>query len=345
MSGKVSRASGRQLMLVHLFAGGLALQYAWLVSGTRFVTTGVQFVSPLVIVLLVHLAWLVVRREFATGYAVVAFERTLTTSVGMLACTVISAVYAPVPAVAEPGGGVSTVLFMLACLAVLALVVAVPALILYGIVRLAKYIAGRSKGQSKGPNDSRLLDGSLVVCGLLAISMASLEGITPALTFNSLDRASTSLDVAASPERVWQAVGTATSPSFALPTMLQSIPQPVAVIVDEGADLGARRIVRFKGREGQGDLVLQVVRRSDREAVFEAVSDGSPIAKWVRHRSLTFQVEANGKGSRLTVALEYERLLSPAWFFRPYVHAAAYLAADVLGRDTRQRAEDGASRQ
>ena len=286
-----------------------------------------------------------VRRDVAPGYAVVAFERTLATSIGMLSCTVIAAVYAPVPAVAQQGGGVGTAFIMMACLAVLALVVLAAALIIYGIGHLATYMFGRSKGQSKGPNDSRLLDGSLAACALLAIAMASLEGITPALTFNSRDRASTSLDVAASPERVWEAVAKATSPSFALPTMLRSIPQPVAVIVDEGADLGARRIVRFKGREGQGDLVLKVVHRSRTEAVFEAVSDGSPIGKWVRHRSLTFRVEPNGKGSRLTVALDYERLLSPAWFFRPYVHAAAYLAADVLGRDTMQRAEATQHRQ
>jgi hypothetical protein len=138
--------------------------------------------------------------------------------------------------------------------------------------------------------------------------------------------------VAASPARVWQEVGRATSASFPLPTMLRTIPQPVAVPVGEGASLGARRIVRFKGREGEGDLVLRVVRRTERDAVFEAVSDTSPIAMCVRHRSLTFRVEPAGAESRLTVASDYDRLLSPVWFFRPYIRVAAYLAVDVLAR-------------
>jgi hypothetical protein len=145
--------------------------------------------------------------------------------------------------------------------------------------------------------------------------------------------------VAASPTRVWQEVGKATSPSFPVPSMLRTIPQPVAVLVDEGAGLGARRIIHFKGREGQGDLVLKVVRRTDTDVVFEAVSDASPIAMWVRHRSLTFRVEPAGAESRLTVASDYDRILSPAWFFRPYIRLAAYLAVDVLARDTKKRAE------
>ena len=121
--------------------------------------------------------------------------------------------------------------------------------------------------------------------------------------------------------------------------MLKSIPQPVAVTVDEGAALGARRVVRFRGREGEGDLVLQVSRRTETEAVFQAVSDTSPVANWVRHKSLTFRVEPSGAGSRLTVVSDYDRLLSPAWFFRPYIRLASYLAVDVLARDTKQRAE------
>jgi hypothetical protein len=110
------------------------------------------------------------------------------------------------------------------------------------------------------------------------------------------------------------------------------------VLVDEGADLGSRRIVRFAGREGEGDLTLQVVRRSEEEAVFQAVSDTSPIAHWVRQKELTFRIEPVGRGSRLTVSLHYDRRLSPAWFFGPYIRLAAFMAVDVLARDTAERA-------
>jgi hypothetical protein len=336
-----------QLAFLHLIAGGLALAYAWLVSGTHYVTSGVQFLSPLAVVLLVHLVWLAVRRELRTGFAIVACGRMLATAIFMVVFTVVCAMYAPIPAGAinsdDVNRGLVSIGFFFGCLAVLALVASVAALVIYGIVYSIgwglKSIYDMIKGPPKGPGESRLFDASIVSIALLAIGSASLEGLGPALTFATHDGASVTKAVAASPARVWQEVGKATSPSFPLPTMLRTIPQPVAVLVDEGASLGARRIVHFKGREGEGDLVLKLVRRTDTEAVFEAVSDASPIAMWVRHRSLTFRVEPAGAESRLTVASDYDRLLSPAWFFRPYIRVAAYLAVDVLARDTKERAE------
>jgi hypothetical protein len=47
----------------------------------------------------------------------------------------------------------------------------------------------------------------------------------------------------------------------------------------------------------------------------------------------------DGAGTLLTVTSDYDRLLSPAWFFRPYIGLASYLAVNVLARDTKQRAE------
>jgi hypothetical protein len=35
--------------------------------------------------------------------------------------------------------------------------------------------------------------------------------------------------------------------------------------------------------------------------------------------------------------------LSPAWFFGPYIRLAAFMAVDVLARDTAQRAVGGAA--
>jgi Polyketide cyclase / dehydrase and lipid transport len=337
-----------QLVFLHLIAGGLALAYAWLVSGTHYVTSGVQFISPLAVVLLLHLAWLATRRELRTGFAMVAFGRVLATAICIVLFTVLCAMYAPLPAVAQNPAGrsnsaIEIAVYFSGCLVVLTLVILAAAsaiyVIGYVITRGLKSIYHMMKGPPSGPDESRLFDASVVAMALLAISSASLEGLGPAFTFSTRDSASATVVVAASPARVWQEVGKATSPSFPLPRMLRTIPQPLIVLVDEGANLGARRIVHFKGREGEGDLVLEVIRRTDAEAVFAAVSDSSPIAMWVRHRSLTFRVEPAGAASRLTVASDYDRLLSPAWFFRPYIRMAAYLAVDVLARDTKQRAE------
>ena len=215
-------------------------------------------------------------------------------------------------------------------------VVYVAAVVVREIFRSARKWLGVSGG---GGGGSRLHDGATVALALVAIGAASTEGLAPAVSFAVSDGASRTLTVAAPPDRVWREVGKATSPAFPLPLLLKSIPQPVAVLVDTGAEMGSRRVVRFRGREGEGNLTLEVVRRTPDEAVFAARSDSSPIAMWVRQRALTFHVEAAGTGARLTVTSDYDRLLSPAWFFRPYIRLAAFLAVDVLARDTKARAE------
>jgi len=327
----------------HMLAGSLALAYAWVVSNTRYVTTGVQFVSPLAVVLLVHLAWLAVSRDINTGFAIVTFGRSLTTTLGIAFVTILFAAYTPMPADAASDltSAFGSFLGIVGCLAVIALVVGVAAAVIYfaarGVIHLIRLLV-RWSGRPPGAGESRFYDLGFVAVALLIIGTASLEGVGAAFSFLVRDHVSTTVTVAATPARVWQEVGKATSPDFPLPVMLKSIPRPVAVI-DEGAALGARRIVTFKGREGEGDLVLQVVRRTDEEIVFEAVSDTSPIAGWVRQRALSFRVEPAGTGSLLTVSLEYDRLLSPAWFFRPYIRLASYLAVDVLARDTKERAQ------
>jgi hypothetical protein len=330
---------------LHVTLGALALTYAWLLSGTSLVTTAAQFVSPLAIVLLGHVAWLGLRGQLAVGFAPLVFRRAFVTSLLVVVVTALGAIVAPMPADAAVGEFLGAALGVIACVAMIAVVMAAATAIVGGI-GYAIYWSARSlwtwwrgRNPSSRSGDTGLFDAGAVVLALAAIVAMSLEGIVPALTANRVDGAGSSVLVATPPARVWAEVGKATSPSFPLPALLHTIPRPVAVIIDEGASLGARRVVRFKGREGEGDLVLQVTRRTDIEAVFTAQSDGSPIAMWVRHKALTFRVEAEGLGTRLTVSSDYDGLLSPAWFFRPYVRLAVYFAVDVLARDTRQRAE------
>lgn len=331
-----------ETLSMHVSAGLAALTYAALVHETVLKTTAMQFVGPLVVVLLAHLAWLARRHKLIPGFSMLLLRRSLHTAVGLLVLVTFAAIYMPMPAAAQggPGDVIGPLLTILFCLFVVALVVAVLAGVVYllGRATRALYLLVTSR-RGKGPGDTRLFDVAITTAALAVIVVASTEGVTRMLTFASADGASVTLALAAPPERVWREVGKATSPEFPIPMMLKSIPQPVAVIVDEGADLGARRIVRFSGRQGNGDLVLQVVRRTETDAVFQAMSDASPISWWVTHRSLTFRVVAAGEGSRLTVALDYDRLLAPAWFFRPYIRFAAWLAVGVLARDTRQRAE------
>ena len=330
----------------HVCAGGLALVYANFIRTKSYVTTGVQFVSPLAVIMVVHLVWLAARQRLVPGYSADVFRQALGTALGVAALTLLAAIEAPMPAAAGSvmdgvGNILGGIVWFLGCLLVLVIVVGVPALVIYlagwGVLKLYQ----RLRGGPPGPPTTRVYDFGAVAVALFAIGTASLEGVPGAFSFAPADRAAASHFVAATPEQVWRQVARATSPAFPIPLMLQSIPRPVAIVLDEGAALGARRVVHFAGREGGGDLALQVVRRTATEAVFEVRSDGSPIAHWVRHKALTFRVEPAAGGTRLTVSLDYERLLAPAWFFRPYVRAAAWLAVDVLARDTKGRAEGG----
>ena len=328
---------------MHLSAGLAALLYSGLVHETSLKTSAVQFVGPLVVVLLAHLAWLGSQQELKPGFSMVLLRRSLQTSTGLLVLVTLAAIYMPMPAGAQGGPGtdvIGPILTILFCLFVVALVVAVLAGVVYLLGRAASALyVFVTERKNRKPGDTRLFDAAVTTTALVVLVVASVEGVTRTLSFGAVDGASVTLAVAAPPERVWLEVGRATSPAFPLPMMLKSIPQPVAVLVDEGADLGARRVVHFVGRQGEGDLVLQVVRRTETEAVFEAKADASPISWWVRHRALTFRVMQEGGSSQLTVALDYDRLLAPAWFFRPYIRLAAWLAVGVLARDTRQRAE------
>ena len=336
-------ASLVEALPLHISAGFAALLYAALVHETSLKTTAVQFVGPLVVVLLAHLAWLARRHELITGFSMLLLRRSLQTAAGLLVLVTLAAIYMPMPAAAQRGPGADVIgplLTILFCLFVVALVVTVLAGVVYLLGRAARTLHDFvTKRRDKEPGDTRLFDVAVTATALTVLIGASVEGVTRMVSFAAADGTSVTLAVAAPPERVWHEIGKATSPAYPLPMMLKSIPQPVAVLVDEGADLGARRIVHFVGRQGEGDLVLQVVRRTETAAVFEAKSDASPISWWVKHRALTFRVVPEGESSQLTVALDYDRLLSPAWFFRPYIRLAAWLAVGVLARDTRQRAE------
>lgn len=343
MTPALSITARAQSMIPHWFAGGLALIFAWAISTTHYVTTGVQFVSPLGIILLAHIAWLALERQLKPGFAAVASGRALITTIGTIACILLALFYLPMPAQATSDTSiVNNLLGLLACLLVLAIVVSVAAIILFAIGKIISVIITRlNRGRSNPPNsgNTRLFDFGITAFAFFALAIASLEGVSGAYSFPKVDRVSVTHHVAAAPADVWGSVAKATSPDFPLPEILKVIPRPVAVVIDEGATMGARRVVRFTGREGDGYLTLQVSRRTDQEVVFQAISDTSPIAKWVQHKAITFRVVPNQNGTRLTVAAEYDRLLSPAWFFQPFIGLAAFFAVDVLARDTKARAE------
>jgi len=321
-------------------AGLLALLYMWGISLTSFRQTGLQFVAPLLIIFITHTTWNLYAHGLAKHSLLIISRKTANTAVVLLLLVFIATTLIP-----EPAHGNETVWYafasigqILICLLMIAIVVAIFAIAINLIVRLIKYLLGAdTKEQDDDHNKLNEVASIMLVGGFLLAS--SLEGVSGAYSFNASSTASSSKIISATEAQVWQTLNTATQPDFPIPSFITVFPRPVDVVVDEGTALGAKRVVKFKGREGEGLLSLEVTKRSATSALFTVQSDTSPIAQWVAHQSIEYRVEPAGPNTKLTVSIQYERKLAPAWFFNPFMNGATTMAMNVLASDVKSRAE------
>ncbi len=326
------------ILWVHGFAGAAALGLAWWLSGTAYVQTAVQFLSPAIVIFAVHFLWLCVSGALYPGFANKVFVRSLTSSLGLTVMMFVGSVVLPKQAHADFGEAVQTALVSLFCIFVLLVVGAIVYLVFWSILKIASAGIRAAKGSDSDP-DSRYFDFGAVGVAMVLMVASGLEGLPNTFRFPAGDSAVTSVEIAANPEAVWTAMETATTPAVPLPLILGSFPKPVEVSVDEGTGLGANRKVMFAGREGAGEMRLRVTERTADMAVFTVLSDTSPYAQWIGFRSLTYAVERADSRTRLQVSLAYDRELAPAWFFGPLMRGAAYFAVGVLASDVKARAE------
>ena len=322
--------------LSHVFAATAALSYAWIISQSAYVKTGFQFIMPVLVVMMVHLLWLALAQKLTPGFSSVVYKRSAQTALGMAFVIFIASIVAPQPVHAAGSDIVGAAAMVVFCVAIIAIIGGLVAFIFYGIYKGVSSLVGKS--DSDGP-ENRLFDVSSLVVAAACLCIFSLEGHPKVFAFDANNRVVASHFVDTSPDQVWRTMDKATSPDFPLPDILSSFPQPTKVIIDEGTALGAMRQVEFSGREGTGHLTLKVIERTEVTAVFKVMSDTSPFANWVAHQRLIYEVLPEKDGTRLSVSLEYERLLAPAWFFSPITKGASYLAMDVLARDVKSRAE------
>lgn len=324
-------------LIAHLAAMAAALFFAWHVSQTALVTTGVQFIAPLLIVITVHYIWLAFGRHLTKGYAVKIFGRSAGSALLMIGLLFAGSVLAPQPAQADAGDVFTVILTVLFCVLIIVVVIGIPALLIWG---LAKLIFG-AIDRNKDPDDpdERLNDGATLIFVVGLICCLSAEGVTERLSFDPAGSATASVLIDAPASDVWVAMETATAPEFPLPGVFTFLPRPTKVSTDEGSRLGAMRVVNFRGREGAGALSLQVVEQTDTTSVFKVRSDTTPYAGWIGHESITYSVVPDGNQTRLETTLQFNRKLSPAWFFEPLMTGVAKGAMGVLGRDVKTRAE------
>ena len=340
MTTNFKQASSRPFVL-HSFVGFICLIYSVVISNTSFVNTGIQFIAPAIILICTHLLILWVNNNLRSGYAGVVFYRSLITCVFTFFMIFLAQLFAPMPSYAqrelfepilEPILGLLTVLF---CLFILLVIIAIPIVIIFLIYKFCVFLFKKTRENQK----NKLNDLASIILALTFLTVASLEGLQWSYSFSKKGQVTASYDVAASTEQVWLALNTATSPDYSLPILLKFFPQPVAVLKDEGVSLGSKRLVKIVGREGQGELSLEVVERTATRTKFKVIADTSPISNWAHIKYLTYEVQPKDSNSELSVTLDYEGLLAPAFVFNKMMYGASYLAMQVLASDSKARSE------
>lgn len=197
----------------------------------------------------------------------------------------------------------------------------------------------------KRGNESRVYS----VVGI-AMLFLSVEGITPATSFDRQEVAEASRVIEASPADVRTAL--AGTPGFyePLPFYLRlGFPRPIAAS-GQGLDVGDRRVITFgtespmepMGEESHdhhyeeaagdgGTLTLEVVASEPGRVVFEAVEDRTAFTHWIDWGlSVVTWEPIDPHRTSVTWTLRFERRLSPAWYFGPWQRYAATRAAGYL---------------
>jgi len=176
-------------------------------------------------------------------------------------------------------------------------------------------LVDRSRGRRKNWQDDRF---SCTVLGVMLIM--SFEGVSDWLSFDRDERVVVNevVEMSAMEMRSRLSLG----PDFVsdeLPVFLSmGFPQPVS-IDGGGVNVGDRWTIHLAGGEGEpGDLVVEVVRNNADGIRLECIKDSSHISHWMNWKSVEWFFEDCGEGQcKIRMVMEYERLLDPAWYFKP----------------------------
>lgn len=120
------------------------------------------------------------------------------------------------------------------------------------------------------------------------------------------------------------------------PLLLRAgFPTPIAVDGDTSR-VGDRTVVRF---DGGGRLELVLVERNQRSLTWEVVNDTTPIAGWLALRLVTVEwddtewddaSDRRADSTELRVAIRFERILAPAFYFDPIERWGVGEMGDVI---------------
>lgn len=176
--------------------------------------------------------------------------------------------------------------------------------------------------------------GRMLALVVVPVVLFGTEGMFGATTLPVRNRVAVSATVDAAPAAVEAAL--ATTPVFdaPLPGLLRWAQFPRPVLAEgSGLEVGHTRYVLLSGPKGPAPLYLRVVEHSPGGVAFDIDATATPLAGWMTlRRAVVTWTPATPSTTNVRWELEFDRGLSPAFYFAPLERYAARLAAGYLIR-------------
>lgn len=173
---------------------------------------------------------------------------------------------------------------------------------------------------------------------LAPVALSSMEGTSDRIAFRRREYLEKSKWVAAPAARIIQRLHEPIDISSPLPAMLTwGFPVP-DTSTGSGLKVGDERNIHFHGGEGHpGTLTLRVTASTPGRIQFECAQDTSHISHWLHWKTMDVSWMAEAEGTRLSIAVEYDRMLDPAWYFGPlerrFIGEALEYHLEALGNE------------
>ncbi|MEM9532854.1 MAG: hypothetical protein AAGA23_18180 [Pseudomonadota bacterium] len=169
----------------------------------------------------------------------------------------------------------------------------------------------------------------------LLLLLSSVEGVVPELTLPSHYRVTVTDTVDRTPAEIRQRLANPPAIGASRNLLLHLFPMPYAVEAGSlraGAEHRAHyRYHRwFVTNTHEGTSTFRVVHSDDHSIAIKTVSDTSYLAGYLRILRAEAAFRPTGQRTEVTLTIDFERKLSPAWYFGPLQKRAVGLMAQHL---------------
>ncbi len=254
----------------------------------------------------IAILWRVLERSSLSGSALLF--------IGLPACMSIALAFSPRPgsATGKIMKGMTFFLLLIGILlieGVVCILMAAPILYAVGAIigLLIDWAARKRKNNFK------------LNCSVLGtIFLLSIEGISESLSFPRAETVTVSQEVPFSLPETRAAL--ARGPIFdlsRLPLFLKAgFPTPQQ-ISGSGIQLGDQWEIQLSGMEGLDALAVEVSESTANQICFRVTKNDTKIGEWMQLHDISWNLKRAENGTLITMTTRYERLLDPAWYFKP----------------------------